>query len=595
MDVFDILTLIGGVCLFLFGMKVMSDSLERRAGSNLKRLLGKVTQNKMAGFVTGMGVTAVIQSSSATIVMIVGFINSGLMTLSQAASPIIGANVGTTITAWVLSLSGISGDNFWVQLLKPSSFVPVLALIGTVMIMTGRTSKRKDTGMILLGFSTLMFGMDTMTAAVGGLAQDPTFRSLFVMFKSPWLGLLVGAVLTAAIQSSSASVGVLQALSVTGQLSYAAAVPIIIGQNIGKCVTAIISSIGTNRDAKRAVVVHLAFNVIGAGLFMGVYCLVAYAFRPAILDDPATTVGIAVFHTAFNLICALVMLPATKLLDNLATKLIPGKPGQEMVVELDERLLATPPVALERCRVLVCEMAELATKGLLDSLSLLDKYSAEKAQEIRDAENRTDHYEDILGTYLLKLSQYRVSDSDSATTSKLLKAIGDYERISDHSINILESVEELREKKISFSEDAQAELSVIRGAITEILELAENAFKYDDFSVARSIEPLEQVVDELKTRLRDNHIQRLKAGRCSVETGFVWQDLLTNLERTADHCSNIAICIMDSHELNMNVHETLEKYRHESGYFEEEYSKYSKKYYVPAAKTAREPEPENNK
>ncbi|MEE1047699.1 MAG: Na/Pi cotransporter family protein [Clostridia bacterium] len=441
MDIFDVLTLIGGLCLFLFGMSVMGDALERRAGGSLKKILGKLTKNRLTGFLTGLGVTSIIQSSSATTVMVVGFVNSGIMTLNQSISVIMGANIGTTVTAWILSLGGISSDNIFMQLLKPTSFTPILALIGTAMLMFGKTSKKKDTGTILLGFATLMFGMDTMSDAVAGLADVPAFRNMFIMFKNPILGVIVGAVLTAIIQSSSASVGILQALSVTGQVSYGAAIPIIMGQNIGTCITAILSSFGTNKNAKRAAIVHLSFNIVGTFIWLTVFSVVSAIFKPALFDAPASFMGIAVAHSAFNILCTVVLLPAASLLEKLAYKLVPETSKKEVVSELDERLLATPSVALERCNALVCEMAAESVTALKKSLNMFDKFDSRVAEEIRKSESKADHYEDILGTYLVKLSEHQISDRDSSTVSKLLKAIGDFERISDHSVNILESAE----------------------------------------------------------------------------------------------------------------------------------------------------------
>jgi len=580
MDIFDILTLIGGLCLFLFGMNIMGDALERRAGSSLKMLLGKLTQNKAAGFLTGLGVTSVIQSSSATTVMVVGFVNSGIMTLTQAINVIMGANVGTTVTAWILSLGGISSDNIFVQLLKPASFTPILALIGTGMLMFGKSSKKKDTGMILLGFATLMFGMDTMSSAVSGLADVPAFQQMFLMFKNPILGVLVGALLTAIIQSSSASVGILQALAVTGQVSYGAAIPIVMGQNIGTCITAILSSFGTNKNAKRAAVVHLSFNVIGTAICLIVFAIISLLLKPALLDMPASLLGIAVAHSAFNILCTILLLPMSSLLEKLAIKLVPDNNKQDVIAELDERLLATPPIALERCSSLVREMAEFTVSSLKSSLNLLNQFDDETAEEIRAAEGKADHYEDILGTYLVKLSGYQISDSDSSTVSKLLKVIGDFERISDHSVNVLESAEEMRGKDMQFTADAQKELNTLCSAVSDILTLAYTAFVNNDLASARDVEPLEQVVDELKDKMRNSHINRLKDGECSIEAGFVWADLITNLERTADHCSNIAVCVIDAAEHNMNLHESLRSMKTENPYFNERYAAYKRKYTI---------------
>ena len=580
MTIFDVLTLIGGLCLFLFGMNVMGDALERRAGGSLKKLLAKLTQNKIAGFLTGLGVTAVIQSSSATTVMVVGFVNSGIMSLKQSIGVIMGANIGTTVTAWILSLGGISSDNMFIQLLKPTSFTPLLALIGTALLMFGKSSKKKDTGTILLGFATLMFGMDTMSSAVSGLADVPAFQNLFIMFKNPILGVLAGAILTAIIQSSSASVGILQALSATGQVSYGAAVPIIMGQNIGTCVTALLSSFGTNKNAKRAAIVHLSFNVIGTIIWLSVFSLISAILKPALLDASASYLGIAIAHSLFNIACTALLLPMSSLLEKLAIKLVPDTNKKDEIVELDEKLLVIPPVALERCNELVCEMAESSVVALKNGLNMLTRYDSAIAEEIRAAEEKADHYEDILGTYLVKLSRNQISDSDSSEVSKLLKVIGDFERISDHSINILESAEELKEKDMQFTPDAVKELEVLCGAVSEILTLSYMAFINDDLKSARDVEPLEQVIDGLKAKLRDGHIKRLKTGTCSIEAGFVWADLITNLERTADHCSNIAVCVIDAAENNMNIHQSLKNMKNGNSYFDARYSEYSKKYMI---------------
>ena len=426
MTIFDVLTLIGGLCLFLFGMQVMGDGLERRAGGSLKVLLGKLTGSKFKGFLTGLGVTSVIQSSSATTVMVVGFVNSKVMTLKQAIGVIMGANIGTTVTAWILSLGGISGDSIFLKMLKPTSFTPVLALVGTVFLMFSKSDKKRDVGTVMLGFATLMFGMDTMANAVAGLADMPAFRHLFLLFSNPVLGVLVGALLTAVIQSSSASVGILQALSATGAVTYASAIPIIMGQNIGTCVTALLSSFGTNKNARRAAVVHLSFNVIGTVVWLTVFSVVSALLKPALLAAPATYAGIAVAHSAFNILCTLILYPLSSLLEKLAYKIVPDGKETEKTVELDDRLLATPAVALAESERVTCKMAERAAEGLRMSLSLLSDYDSEKAAAVRAAEKDTDRYEDILGTYLTKLSRSQITTEDSAAISKLLKAIGDF-------------------------------------------------------------------------------------------------------------------------------------------------------------------------
>lgn len=577
MDLFDILSLMGGLSLFLFGMSIMGDSLERRAGGGLKNILSRLTSNAFIGLLTGLGVTAVIQSSSATTVMVVGFVNSGLMTLRQAIPIIMGANIGTTVTAWILSLSGISGEHLFIQLLKPASFTPILALIGIILYMMGKTGKQKDSGSILLGFATLMFGMDAMSDAVKGLAEVEGFRALFLLFKNPLLGVLAGAVLTAIIQSSSASVGILQALAVTGQVSYAAAIPIIMGQNIGTCVTALISSVGTNKNARRAAVVHLTFNIIGTVLGLLLFGVVDSIFSPPLFDQGASIFGIAVCHSVFNIFCVVVLFPASGMLEKLAKLLVPAGEEGEQIVELDERLLTAPPIALERCNQLVYEMAQIAMGAIRKSMAMLDAYDKTEAEEIRKLEEKADRYEDILGTYLVKLSSNRMSDSDSTTVSKLLKLIGDFERISDHSVNLLESAEELQEKKIRFTPAAQKELQTLCAAVEEICALATECYLKNDRILALEVEPLEQVIDGLKAHLRNQHIVRLKGGECTIEAGFVWADLLTNLERTADHCSNIAVCVMDAARNNMNQHAMTIRLKGDA-HFKEQCEKYAKKY-----------------
>ena len=581
MTIFDVLTMIGGLCLFLFGMNVMGDGLERRAGSSLKALLGKLTDSRIKGFLTGLGVTAVIQSSSATTVMVVGFVNSGLMTLQQSIGVIMGANIGTTVTAWILSLGGISSDNLFMQLLKPTSFTPVLALIGTVYLMFSKETKQKDVGTILLGFATLMFGMDTMSGAVSGLADIPAFQNLFLMFENPVLGVLVGAVLTGIIQSSSASVGILQALSATGAVSYAAAIPIIMGQNIGTCVTALLSSFGTNKNAKRAAIVHLSFNVIGTVVWLSVFSAVSALLKPEILGLPASYLGIAVCHSAFNTLCTALLLPQSALLEKLAYLLVPEGSDSAKAVQLDERLLATPSIALGQCHNLVLRMAEETVNGVQMSLQALLLGDLEHAQQIRGIEKDVDRYEDELGTYLTRLARAQISDDDSSEVSELLKIIGDLERISDHSVNVLESAEEMKEKKLSFSAYAKKEMEVLCSALTEILTLTADALRQGDWEAAASIEPLEEVVDRLKITLRNRHITRQKRGECSVEAGFIWSDLLTDLERISDHCSNIALSIMDAHAHNMNAHQRLRCMRKGDPEFFEKLENFSRKYALP--------------
>ena len=578
MDIYDILTMIGGLCLFLFGMNIMGESLERAAGNSLRTLLGKLTTNRMLGFLTGLAVTAVIQSSSATTVMVVGFVNSGLLALSQAINVIMGANVGTTVTAWILSLSGVEGNSLFVQLLKPTNFTPIVALVGIVYYMFIKDSSKKDIGMILLGFATLMFGMDTMSGAVKGLKDEPWFTSLFLLFTNPIPGVVAGAVLTGIIQSSSASVGILQALSATGAVSYAAAIPIIMGQNIGTCVTALLSSVGTTKNAKRAAYVHLMFNIIGTIFGLILFVLAQWIFAPAILDESATYLGISICHTMFNILCTAALLPSGSLLEKLVCKLVPDAREPEQTAELDERLFATPSIALECSRALTGEMASCAAQVLHQGVACLQNYSPEVAASVRHLEEKTDHYEDILSTYLVKLSALKISPADSAEAAMLLKAIGDLERVGDHALNLVEAAEELNQKDLRFTDAAKAELSVLISAVEEIVEMSISAFWHNDLEKAYQVEPLEQVIDDLKEALRVRHIQRLQQGSCSIETGFIWSDLLNGLERTGDHCSNIAGCVIDRAHHDMNTHEALRSARIENQNFAQQYKAYANEY-----------------
>ena len=511
--------------------------------------------------------------------MVVGFVNSGLMNLKQAINVIMGANVGTTVTAWLLSLSGIESDNLFVQLFKPTSFTPILALIGIIFYMFCNSSKKKDTGTILLGFAVLMFGMDTMSAAVSGLSEVESFRNMFIAFENPLFGVLAGALLTAIIQSSSASVGILQALAVTGQVSYGAAIPIIMGQNIGTCITAILSSVGTNKNAKRAAVVHLAFNVIGTIVWLTVFWIIKALLAPELLNESASLVGIAIAHSTFNILCTALLLPLSGMLEKVAYRIVPESKSKEQDAELDELLLATPSLALENCHSVASEMAETAASALKGSIDTLSRYSTKLDEDIREKESKTDHYEDILGTYLIKLSSNQVSEQDSAEAAKLLKMIGDFERISDHAVNILESAEEMNSKDLKFSESAMKELGVLTDAVEEILDLALKAFLDEDVEAASKVEPLEEVIDGLKEQMRTRHILRLQQGDCSIDAGFVWSDLLTNLERTADHCSNIAVCVLDAGS-DMNIHESLHEMKAYNDDFKAEFEKYAAKYSI---------------
>ena len=587
MDLFDILTMIGGLALFLFGMNVMGQALERRAGNGLRTMLGKMTTKKGAGFLTGMGITAVIQSSSATTVMVVGFVNSGIMTLKQSINVIMGANVGTTVTAWILSLAGIDSDSFFVQLLKPSSFTPVLGIIGAAFLLFGKDSKKKDTGTILLGFTTLMFGMETMSDTASVLADIPGFQQLFVMFENPFLGLCAGALLTCVIQSSSASVGVLQALATTGQITYGAAIPIIMGQNIGTCVTALLSSIGASKNAKRTAMVHLFFNVFGAVFWLIIFCIVKALFSPLLLSASATTLGIALTHSIFNILCTALMLPLSGALEKFVTAIIPdSKEDREEAEEmkkfpvLEERLLGTPSIALERCKNVTESMAELSVRTIKEAIECLGNYSEDLAKKIRRHENDTDKYEDMISTYIVKLSGQQMSEEDSMEATKLLKMVGDYERIADHAVNIAESAEEIHEKSLAFSSQANKELDVLKAALNEVIDRALAAFKEDNIEEALMVEPLETVIDNLKEKLRTNHIVRLRCGVCDPEAAYVWSDLLNDMERVSDHCSNIAGCVLDIAHNNMNLHETLRNFRAGSEHFGQKYDMFEAKYHV---------------
>ncbi len=572
MDFFDTLNLIGGLCLFLFGMTLMGQALERRAGNRLKILLEHITAGRLAGLMTGLGVTAIIQSSSATTVMVVGFVNSGVLSLRQAIHVIMGANIGTTVTAWILSLAGIDSKNFFLRLLKPSSFTPILALIGIIFYMMSKNKRRKDTGMILLGFATLMFGMEAMSGAVAGLRNIPEFQQLFLAFANPVLGVLAGAVLTAVLQSSSASVGILQALASAGAVTYGAAVPIIMGQNIGTCVTAIISAVGANKNAKRAALVHLSFNVIGAAVWLAAFCIVKAVFAPGILTQAAGLTGIAVFHSVFNVLCTFLLLPFSKGLEKLVCKIIPDAEIPEKPSELDERLLGSPALALNQCRQILDNMAVSAIRAFQDSIACVLSYDKTKADRVREAENLTDHLEDIIGTYLLKLTSRSLDEKESVRTTEYLKLIGDYERIADHAVNLLESAEEILSKNVLLSEEAVAEFKNICAAVTEILDLSYSAFSQEDLVSARKTEALEQVVDLLKEELRTRHFLRLQKGECSAAAGFVWSDILTNLERISDHCSNISGCVLDSAGSTMNIHENQRLFRTSDEEYWQEYN-----------------------
>ncbi|MCR4676157.1 MAG: Na/Pi cotransporter family protein [Sphaerochaetaceae bacterium] len=584
MDIFDVLTMIGGLSLFLFGMNVMGQSLKRRAGNSLKTILSKLSDNKFVGFMTGLLVTAAIQSSSATTVMIIGFVNSGLMTLSQSLNLIMGANVGTTITAWILSLSGISGGNFFLQMLKPSSFTPILAFIGVIFLLTGKTTKKRDTGMILLGFATLMFGLETMSSAVSAVKDLPAFRNLITSLENPVLGILVGAVLTAIIQSSSASVGVLQSLSMTGLVTFDAAIPVIMGMNIGACAPTLLSAVGTNTNAKRAAGYHLAFNIIGTVFWVIVFVIVKHVLNPLFLTSSTTPFTIAICHTTFKILCVALMAPINGLVEKFICRII-KESDKEKTVELDELLLRTPALALQRCHDLMVDMSRASKDSVNEALSLMDKYSDTVAEEVQNKEDLTDHYEDIIGTYLVKLSSLKIAEEESLAAGEYLKMLADLERIADHSAALAKSYREMNEKKISFSENASKELHVMADALKEISELSYKSFAEQDLDAAFKVEPLEQVIDYLKREIRSRHITRLQNGRCSIEAGFILTDILTGMERASDHCSNIAGCVIDASQHNLNLHETLNKYKKNNASFKEAYEKYMKKYSIEDIET----------
>lgn len=559
MDIFGILTLIGGLALFLYGMSVMGNSLEKLSGGRLERILEKLTSNPIKAVLLGAGVTAVIQSSSATTVMVVGFVNSGIMKLSQAIGIVMGANIGTTITAWILSLTGLEGDNLWIQLLKPTSFTPVLAAIGVILYMS-KSEKKKVLGEIFLGFAVLMFGMDAMSGAVEPLKDVPEFTSILMMFKNPLLGVMVGAILTGIIQSSSASVGILQALSVTGAFTFSSVIPIIMGQNIGTCVTALLSSIGANRGARRTAFVHLYFNIIGTILFMTMYFGINTAIGFSFADDVVGAAEIAMVHTIFNCFTTLVLLPFTKGLEKLAYLTLPlteDEKEQEADSEfkvLDNRFLQTPGFAIEQCKELAGKMAGLSKECFLKAMAILDGYSEEAAEEVIALENKIDVYDDKIGVYLTKLSSQDLSQKDSQNLSTLQHCLTDLERISDHAVNVVESVQEMNKRELQFSKKAQEEMRIYRSAIEDILDRATGAFVAQDVQRALTVEPLEEVIDKLNKDVKKRHIKRLRKGKCTIDLGLILSDIATNFERVADHCSNIAVCLIQVQDNELEAH-----------------------------------------
>ena len=564
MTIFDVLTLFCGLALFLYGMDVMGDALKKSAGNQLKIILGKMTSSPLRGFLLGLGVTAVIQSSSATTVMVVGFVNSGTMTLLQSVGVIMGANVGTAVTAWLTALSSIGeGESTleWIEWLKPDAWMPILAVIGICLLMFAKRSKKKGIGHILLGFSVLMVGMDLMSSSVSGLKGDPDFQAILTMFENPILGILAGLVLTVIVQSSSASVGILQSLTVTGAITYGAAIPIIMGQNIGTCVTALISSVGANKNGKRAAIIHLYFNIIGVIIWLSVFYIVNALFALIPVAASIDAWGVALVHTVFKLLSVLAIAPFYKQLEKLSRLTIRDKRDvSENVNRLDERLFETPSIATEQATKVAYDMAEISILALKKSLTLFENYDAKLADEVRDLEDRADKFEDTLGSYLVKLSSHDLSDQDAVQVTKLLHIIGDLERISDHSVNIVESAEEMKDKKISFSAQATEEMRVMRSAVGEILDITLKSFVEGDIVLATEVEPIEEVVDDLRDKIKLNHILRLQKNECTIEHGFVLSDLLTNFERVSDHCSNIAGCLIETSSLgDLDMHKYTEE------------------------------------
>lgn len=586
MTIFDVLSLLCGLALFLYGMEVMGDSLKKSAGSSLKAILGKMTSNPIKGFLLGLGVTAVIQSSSATTVMVVGFVNSGTMTLLQAVGVIIGANLGTAVTAWLTGLSGLGAGGeaaaSFIQWLKPDAWMPILAVIGICLIMFTKRGKKKDIGAILLGFAVLMTGMSMMSDSVAPLKESESFRNILIMFENPILGVLAGLVLTAIVQSSSASVGILQSLTATGAITYGAAIPIVMGQNIGTCVTALISAAGANKNGKRAAMVHLYFNIIGVVIWLTVYYIVTAFVNIPLIDQTIGMWGVAGVHTIFKILSIIVIGPFYKQLVKLAEISVKDKDAEnDTTTLLDERLINTPAVAVARATEVTAHMAAISTEALEKALSLFDKFDSKLCDEIRDIEAKADSLEDALGSYLVKVSACGLDEGESQQITKLLHIINDYERISDHAVNIVESLEELKDKKVEFSETAKTELGVAREALTEVLIYTRDAFNEDSLEKAYEVEPIEQVIDKVLDRIKVNHILRLQRGECTIELGFVLNDLLISFERVSDHCSNIASCLVEISQYGaLDMHRYIRKVHHDSEEYELKYRAYKSKYRI---------------
>ncbi len=581
MDIFSIFTLLGGLAFFLYGMSVLSSGLEKMAGGKLERALKKMTSNPFKGLLLGAGITIAIQSSSAMTVMLVGFVNSGIMQLRQTVGIIMGSNIGTTLTAWILSAAGLEGKNFLIKLLKPSSFAPIIALIGIMLIMLSKSTRKKDVGHLLIGFSILMFGMTVMSDAMSPLADSPKFKELLVMFENPVLGVLVGAIFTGIIQSSAASVSILQALSMTGAISFGMAIPIIMGQNIGTCVTSMLSSIGVNKNAKRVAAVHVSFNIIGT-----IICLVVFYSLDAIISFsftslPINMVQVAFVHSIFNVTTTVLLFPFTKQLERLSNIIVRDKENDEKTSFLDSRLLATPSVAIAECKDATIRMAELARESVKVSIQLFEQYDSKSVELIEANEKLIDNYEDSLGSYLVKLSSKELSEYNSKEISKILHVIGDLERISDHTLKIARVAQELYDKEISFSKKAIRELEVMTKAITEIISITIEALINNNIGLAKRVEPLEEVVDILKAELKKRHIKRLRKGTCTIELGFIFADLIANYERISDHCSNIAVCIIQVNESSFDTHEYLHDIKEiQNGDFSTMFEEYKLKYEI---------------
>lgn len=595
MDIFGVLSLIGGLAIFLYGMDLLGEGLTGASGGKLEKILEKLTSSPVKAVLLGAGVTAVIQSSSATTVMVVGFVNSGIMKLSQAVGVIMGANIGTTITSWILSLTGIESSNIFISLLKPTSFSPVLAAVGIVFLMFLKKDSLKNPGKIMIGFALLMYGMDAMSSSVAPLAKVPQFASILTAFSNPVLGMLAGMLFTAIIQSSSASVGILQALCSTGILSYATALPIIMGQNIGTCVTALLSSIGATKNGKRAAIIHLYFNVIGTVTFMIVFYALNAVIHFSFLNLTAQEFGIAVIHTTFNIITTAYLLPLRKVLEKLAyatikldddeKRIMDSRRGNEFAL-LDDRFLEAPSLAVEHCKQVINKMADISRESLFISMSLISGYDEEQALRVGELETRADKYEDALGTYIMKISTKNLKKEDSEMLNVMLHCIGDFERISDHACNLCDSARELQQKNMQFSPKAETELDILSSAVREAVDISFDAFKSNNKNEADKVEPLEELIDTLSVELKARHIRRLREGKCTIELGFAHSDILNNLERVADHCSNIAVDVIQSDQLEFDAHEYLDRIKNKDNQqFARDYKAYKEKYRLPETRS----------